>query len=150
MKGNLLLVDDEELLVKTLSYTLEDSAEKIFMANDGIEALEILGKETIHCILCDINMPKMNGVELLKKVRADGNKVPFIFYTGHGNKELMIEAAKYGALDFLSKPHLNGLDEAVELGLNQGMFPDEPIQKSTFISEYQTLLEQLTGSSGKA
>ena len=150
MKGNLLLVDDEELLVKTLSYTLEDLAEKIFPASNGLEALETLERENIHCILCDINMPKMNGVELLKKVRADGNNVPFIFYTGHGNRELMIEAAKFGVLDFLSKPQLEGLEEAIELGLKQGMFPEDAHDESGLISEYQKLLKELTNSPGEA
>ncbi|MFP5384439.1 MAG: response regulator transcription factor [Bacteriovoracia bacterium] len=150
MKGNLLLVDDEEMLVKTLAYTLQENCEKILTAHNGLEALEVLKREPIHCILCDINMPKMNGVELLKKVREDNKKIPFIFYTGHGNKGLMIEAAKYGALDFLSKPHLEGLEEVVNLGLRQGLSPEDPPQESSFISEYQDLLKELGKSPGKA
>jgi YesN/AraC family two-component response regulator len=119
-KGNLLIVDDEVLIVENLQLTLKESADQIFMAYNGLEALEVWEKEEVHCIICDIKMPKMTGVDLIKEIRARGSDVPFIFYTGHGNELLMKEAAKYGAFDFLDKPNLNGLIDVIVLGLKKG------------------------------
>lgn len=144
-KGNLLLVDDEALLLKRLKANLEDYADSIFLASDGIEALEVLSKESIHCVICDINMPRMNGVEVIKKLREQANNVPFVFYTGHGNNELMLEAAKYGAFDFLNKPSLDGIEEVVERGLKMGSTNSiiNADSDAEIMSEYQKLLKSL-------
>jgi two-component system, NtrC family, response regulator AtoC len=143
-KGNLLIVDDEPLLLKRLKMNLEEYADQIFTAKDGVEALEIFAREEIHCIICDINMPRMNGVEVIKEIRRQKSEVPFIFYTGHGHHGLMMEAAKYGAFDFLNKPDLDGLEEVISRGLELGFTrlskEDSP---SDHISEYQKLLLQL-------
>jgi DNA-binding NtrC family response regulator len=145
MKGNLLIVDDEPLLLKKLKLNLEDYADIIFTAQNGRDALHILETKEVHCIVCDINMPLMNGVEVLKEIREKKSDTPFIFYTGHGNKELMLEAAKYGAFDFLDKPNLDGLEEVVERGLKHGQFKStsELNDSIQFISEYTKLLNKL-------
>src|SRR5687768_7213499 len=101
---NLLIIDDEELLLENLKILLKKNASNIFLANNATDGLKILNSENIHCVVCDISMPGMTGVELIKKIRTEGNDVPFIFYTAFGNHELMREAAKYGAFDFLTKP----------------------------------------------
>ncbi|MBD66459.1 MAG: hypothetical protein CME62_14705 [Halobacteriovoraceae bacterium] len=121
MKGNLLLVDDEPLILKNLKFNLEDYAENIFTAENGLIALDVLAEQNIQCVVCDINMPKMNGVEVIKAIREKGNNVPFIFYTAHGNHELMMEVAQYGAFDFLNKPDLTGLEDSVIKGLKEGV-----------------------------
>lgn len=119
-KGNLLIVDDEMNIVENLKYILKEHAENIFCAHNGFEALEIIAKENIHCVVCDIRMPKMNGVQLIERVRKTNNDVPFIFYSGHGNLDLMKEVAQYGAFDFLDKPNLDGLTSVISLGLKEG------------------------------
>lgn len=142
--GNLLIVDDEPLLIQSLQYTLKKTAENILTASNGAEALRVFGGNEIHCILCDINMPVMNGVELIKKLRADKCDVPFIFYTGHGSHELMLEAVKYGAFEFLNKPQMEGLVEVVERGLKKGMgLEDESSTSTDFMTEYKKLLSQI-------
>lgn len=146
MKGNLLLVDDEPFLLKSMKFFLMDIADEIFLANDGVEALEILRDNVIHCVVCDINMPKMNGVEFLKEFRSQKKNTPFIFYSAHGNHDLMLLAAKYGVFDFLSKPSLDGLVEIVEKGLQKGCGKINETEKnleSIFISEYQNILTQI-------
>lgn len=80
-KGNLLIVDDEPILLKNLKINLEDYADNIFTASNGLDALEVFKREKIHCIICDINMPQMNGVEVIKEVRNMDSHIPFIFYT---------------------------------------------------------------------
>lgn len=145
MKGNLLIVDDEPLILTIIKYRLTSVADKIYLANDGVEALEVLKNETIHCVICDINMPRMNGVEVIKNIRANGNEVPFIFYTAHGNHDLMLEAAKYGAFEFLSKPNLDGLESVIGKGLKEGIDRKLGIQvtEDVYMSEYLKLLDQI-------
>jgi DNA-binding NtrC family response regulator len=144
-KGNLLVVDDEKMIVEHVALLLEDNADNIFTAYNGIEALEVLDKEVVHCVICDINMPKMNGVELIKEIRKKNNQIPFIFYTAHGNEKLMLEAVKYGAFDFLNKPNLEGLEEVVIKGLKEGFSPQskEDSATSTFISEYKKMIQKI-------
>lgn len=89
-KGNLLIVDDETMLLKNLILNLEDHADEIYTAENGQQALKHFEDKTIHCVVCDINMPVMNGVEFIKKLREQNNNVPFIFFTGHGSQELMM------------------------------------------------------------
>lgn len=144
--GNLLIVDDEPLILKNLKFTLEDYASEIYTAGNGLEALEVLKVETIHCVICDINMPKMNGVELIKRLRADGNEVPMIFYTGHGNRELMLEVVKYGAFDFLDKPNMEGLEDVISRGLKAGFNRkdvDQADSGEAYVSEFQLLMEEI-------
>lgn len=144
-KGNLLIVDDEPLLLKSLKANLEEHADNIFIAENGLAALEIIEKEEIHCIICDINMPKMSGVEVIKRIRESGNEVPFIFYTGHGNRELMFEAIKYGAFDFLDKPLLDGLEEVIAQGMKNGFNKGRDTQEDEkeIMTEYKRLLKEL-------
>lgn len=75
---NLLIIDDEELLLQNMKFLLSHYVQNIFTANNGKEALKILQNEDIHCAICDITMPVMGGVELIKEVRAQGNDIPFI------------------------------------------------------------------------
>lgn len=143
-KGNLLIVDDEPLLLKRLRMNLEEYADKVYTAQDGIEALEVISREKVHCVVCDINMPRMNGVEVIKKIRSENNDVPFIFYTGHGNQELMLEVAKYGAFDFFNKPDFDGLEEVISRGLSLGFNKTSHEEaENTFKSQYQQLLDKL-------
>lgn len=142
-KGNLLIIDDEPLLLKNLKINLEDYADTIFTASNGIEALEVFKRESVHCIICDINMPQMNGVEVIKRVREMGSHVPFIFYTGHRNPELMFEAVKYGAFDFLDKPHFEGLEEVIARGMKDGFSPSKQTSEDEMLSEYQKLLREV-------
>ncbi len=144
-KGNLLIVDDEQIILKRLKFNLEEFADDIYTAENGLIALEQLDQHEVHCVICDINMPKMNGVDVIKKIRSDGNNVPFIFYTAHGNHDLMMEAVKYGAFDFLNKPNLEGLEDVVARGLKEGFSKVKTSQKDddAYISEYQKLLDDI-------
>lgn len=135
-KAKILLVDDEPMILQSLEFNLEEYADQILTALNGIEALEILAKETVDCVVCDINMSKMGGMELIKKLREKNNQVPFIFYSGHGHKELMLEALQYDATDFLNKPHIEQLELVVEHGLEQG-FAKDAFENLEPISEYR-------------
>lgn len=142
-KGNLLIIDDEVSIVNNLSILLESSADNIYTAYNGLEALEQINDQDIHCIICDINMPKMNGVMVLQKIR-ENNLIdcPFIFFTAHGNEELMMEAAKLGAFDFLDKPNFDGLEEVVERALREGKGGSVRVSENDFQSEFDQLFKK--------
>lgn len=102
--GNLLIVDDEPSILKILTLILSKSVTHIQTASNGKEALEILNSGTIYAVLSDINMPVMNGLELLFHVRDRGMDIPFVFLTAYADKEKSVEALRLGATDFLEKP----------------------------------------------
>ena len=102
----ILLIEDEEpirrVLVRILSE--EDAQYKITEAVDGKKGFHLLNKESFDLVLCDIKMPKMDGIEVLQKAKNSKINTPFIMLTGHGNVETAVEAMKLGAYDFISKP----------------------------------------------
>lgn len=135
---NLLIVDDEDLLVKSVKYLLSEFVDNIFTARNGEEGLKIFDQEAIQCIVSDIAMPKMTGIELLKSIRDKGSKVPFIFYTSFGHEELMIEAAQLGAVNFLKKPDFDKLQAAVIKVLNH----EPPFDQHEILNEYPCILQK--------
>lgn len=102
----ILLIEDEEpirrVLVRILSE--EDAQYKITEAVDGKKGFHLLKKESFDLVLCDIKMPKMDGIEVLQKAKNSKINTPFIMLTGHGNVDTAVEAMKLGAYDFISKP----------------------------------------------
>lgn len=146
---NLLIIDDEELLLANLKILLKKHASKVFVANNAKDGLKILNSEKIHCVVCDISMPEMTGVELIKQIRTEGNEVPFIFYTAFGNHELMREAAKYGAYDFLTKPIFEDLQSVVSRGLTEGFQRANGQDLKHSESEYQNILEEFLRENGE-
>ena len=116
----ILLIEDEEPIRRVLSKILteENKGYQIIESDDGKDGFLKLTKEDYDLVLCDIKMPKMDGVEVLQKVRENGVNIPFIMLTGHGNISTAVEAMKAGAYDFISKPpDLNRLLTAVRNAL---------------------------------
>lgn len=120
-KGNLLIVDDEKEFVQCLVTSLGGVADNIFTAYDGTEALQLLKSERIHCVLCDMRMPKLNGFEVLKRLRSFHPDVSFIFFTAYDNDEILEQAKKLNALDLIVKPELNAVPDIVKDGLIEGL-----------------------------
>lgn len=146
---NLLIIDDEQDLLLNLKALLKKHASRIHIASSGAEGLEILQKENIHCVICDISMPGMSGLEVIKRIRTTGNEVPFIFYTAFKNNELMMEAVKYGAFDFLTKPIFEDLESVVSRGLTEG-FKRARGETQTSLSDYQKILDDFLQKTGEA
>ena len=96
----ILLIEDEEPIRRVLIRILEEESKdyEITECEDGKLGLITLDKEDFDLVLCDIKMPKMDGVEVLQKARDNGINVPFIMLTGHGNVSTAVEAMKSGAL----------------------------------------------------
>ncbi len=102
--ANILIIDDEKAIRKTLSEILSYEGYKIDEAADGEEGLKKFSNTTYDVVLCDIKMPKMDGIEFLEKAREVNSDVPVIVISGHGNIETAVEAVKKGAFDYISKP----------------------------------------------
>ena len=114
------MIEDEEPIRRVLIRILEEENKdyEITECEDGKLGLNRLKKEDFDLVLCDIKMPKMDGVEVLQKARENSVNVPFIMLTGHGNVSTAVEAMKLGAHDFISKPpDLNRLLTAVRNAL---------------------------------
>jgi DNA-binding NtrC family response regulator len=99
-----LIIDDEKSIRNTLKEILEYESYTIDEASDGASALEKLNEESYDVVLCDIKMPKMDGLEVLTKAQEISPDTPFVMISGHGTVETAVEATKKGAFDFISKP----------------------------------------------
>ena len=116
----ILIIEDEEPIRRVLVRILIDENEnfQITEAKNGKEGISLLKKEKFDLVLCDIKMPKMDGIEVLQETKINNINIPFIILTGHGNLETAVDAMKLGAYDFISKPpDLNRLLTAVRNAL---------------------------------
>ncbi|MBS1761470.1 MAG: sigma-54-dependent Fis family transcriptional regulator [Bacteroidetes bacterium] len=100
----LLIIDDEKAIRKTLSEILSFEGYSIDEASDGDEGLKKFSEKNYDLVLCDIKMPKMDGIEFLEKARLVNPDIPVIIISGHGNIDTAVEAVKKGAFDYISKP----------------------------------------------
>ncbi len=102
--GKVLLVDDEEDIAKIFAGQIAKNGFEVSLAGSGDEALRLLRDHDFDLVLSDIAMPGMSGLKLLSRSHALGMTLPFVFITGYGNSETIIEAVRLGAVDFLCKP----------------------------------------------
>ena len=105
-KKRVLIVDDESNVRLMLQTALASVGYEVVEATDGHAALELLRGHDLRCdlVLLDLLMPRMDGMELLRRLRASGNVVPVVILTAHGSIPEAVEAMKLGAIDFLTKP----------------------------------------------
>jgi DNA-binding NtrC family response regulator len=102
--AEILIIDDEKAIRKTLSEILSFEGYKLDEAADGEEGLKRFKDKSYDLVLCDIKMPKIDGIEFLQKAGEVNPDIPIIMISGHGNIETAVEAVKKGAYDFISKP----------------------------------------------
>jgi DNA-binding NtrC family response regulator len=101
---SVLVVDDDPAARRLLDIRLRGLGCSVLSAGDGEEALDVIERESPALVLLDLQMPGMGGMEVLRRLRKDGNDVPAIVITAHGSIEIAVEAIKEGATDFLLKP----------------------------------------------
>lgn len=119
-KETILFVDDEESILSVSSEYFQRRGYQVRTACTGVEALEILASETIDCCFTDINMPKMNGLELAERIRNHDNTMPVIVMTGYPSLENTIQTIKNGVVDFLIKPvNLKQMELSVQRVMQQ-------------------------------
>ena len=104
MKPRILVVDDEESIREFLDIMLRKDGYDVTLAEDGERAKEILTKKSFSMVITDLQMPKMNGMELLKHIRVQYPELLVMVITAFGTTESAVEAMKMGAYDYLTKP----------------------------------------------
>jgi len=123
--SKILIIEDEESIRRVLRKVLieENSSYNIIEAYDGNQAIEMVKKNKLDLILCDIKMPKKDGIEVLKFLIKDYQEVPVIMISGHGDLETAVESMRLGAFDYISKPpDLNRLLNSVRGALKNKLF----------------------------
>ncbi|MEM7587435.1 MAG: sigma-54 dependent transcriptional regulator, partial [Acidobacteriota bacterium] len=102
--ARVLIVDDEEGIREFLAEALEDDGHQATRAEDGVAALGVLGRESFELMITDLKMPGLDGMELVRKARAQQPEMEVIVLTAYGTVETAVEAMKLGAFDYLQKP----------------------------------------------
>jgi two-component system, NtrC family, nitrogen regulation response regulator NtrX len=100
----ILIIDDERAIRNVLKDILQTEGYQTEEAADGEEGLKLFLSKSFDLVICDIKMPKLDGIEFLQKAQDEKPEVPVIIISGHGNIETAVDAVKKGAFDFVSKP----------------------------------------------
>lgn len=120
--SKILVIEDEAAIRRVLVKILaeENDAYQVQEAEDGLAGMEMIKKEDFDLVLCDIKMPKMDGVEVLQAARKIKPEIPFIMISGHGDLDTAVDTMRKGAFDYISKPpDLNRLLTTVRNALDR-------------------------------
>ena len=144
--ATILIIDDERAIRKTLGEILEFEGYKVDEASDGEEGLKKFQTSTYDVVLCDIKMPKIDGLEFLTKANSINSDVPVIMISGHGNIETAVEAVKSGAFDFISKPpDLNRLLITIRNAMDKTKLVKETKVLKRRVSKVQEMIGESEG-----
>lgn len=143
MAINILIIEDDESIRRVIKKILEGENKnyKIIEAIDGKDGLIKINENQLNLILCDIKMPRLDGIDVLKHVKKNNLFIPFILLTGHGNIDTAVNAMKIGAFDFIEKPpDLNRLLISIRNALKNKKLSDQnTILKSKVNNDYQMI-----------
>jgi len=144
--ANILVIDDDRPIRSALREILEYEKFKVDDAENGEEGLKLFKKNKYDLVLCDIKMPKMDGIEALQKMMESNVDVPVIMISGHGNIETAVDAIKMGAFDYIGKPlDLNRLLVTVKNALDRNELVEET--KALKKKVYKSKLNEIIGES---
>ncbi len=120
-KAGILIVDDEEEIRKSLSRHFQFDGYDVVTAENGVEALKIMGKRRLEVVITDVMMPKMNGVELLEEIRKQYPMTHVIVITGYVTMDNLLAAMQFGADTCIFKPihDMTELENAVTRAIEQ-------------------------------
>jgi two-component system response regulator FixJ len=135
-KPEVHVIDDDEAMRESLSFLLGTAGYSVRLFESATKFLEDLASLRVTCLITDIRMPELDGIELMRKLRAAGHRFPVIVMTGHGDVPLAVEAMKLGAFDFLEKPFDDEvLIDRIKAALRQGATIAEADLQSREITE---------------
>ncbi len=126
--SKILIIEDEAAIRRVLVKILSEENDKYVVkeAEDGLAGLEKIKKEDFDLVLCDIKMPKMDGVEVLEAARKLKPEIPFVMISGHGDLDTAVNTMRLGAFDYISKPpDLNRLLNTVRNALDRKVLVTE-------------------------
>src|SRR5436190_23061826 len=132
--AKILVIEDDAKIRAILKEILQDKNHEVDEAPDGLEGYKKLEQGSYDLCICDIKMPKMDGLEVLDKSKSEGITTNFVIISAHGNIDNAVEAVKKGAFDFLQKPFDLG---RLEITLRNAL------DKTTLIRETKTLKKKI-------
>jgi two-component system response regulator PilR (NtrC family) len=125
-KGKLLIVEDEKSMREVLKILLEGEGHEVTTASDGFEGMSCIEKDIFDLVITDLKMPKVDGFEVLRKIKELSPGTIVIMITAFGNTETAIEAMKLGAYDYISKPfNIDEIRLTIRKALEKKMEADE-------------------------
>lgn len=133
--AKILIIEDDSKIRSILKEILVEKDHEVEEAGDGLEGLKKLEQGNFDLCLCDIKMPKMDGLEVLEKAKSNSINTNFIIISAHGTIDIAVEAVKKGAFDFLQKPFDLG---RLEITLRNAL------DKSTLVNETKTLRRRIS------
>ncbi|MGJ4929457.1 response regulator FixJ [Bradyrhizobium sp. HKCCYLS2038] len=126
-QAKVYVIDDDEAMRDSLNFLLDSSGFDVTLFDNAQAFLDRLPTLAFGCVVSDVRMPGIDGIELLKRMKAIGSSFPILVMTGHGDVPLAVEAMKLGAVDFLEKPFEDErLVAMIELAIRQA----EPAAKN--------------------
>lgn len=139
--AQILIIDDERSIRNVLKDILTNEGFKVDEAGDGEEGLKKFQSNSYDLVLCDIKMPKVDGLEFLDSVTQSNSEVPVIMISGHGNIETAVDAVKKGAYDYISKPpDLNRLLITIRNALDKNNLVKETKVLKRKVSKVQEII----------
>lgn len=118
-KLKILVVDDEQGIIDTLCLLLNEEGFETYGAKNGQEALQVLSNQNISAVVCDLVMPKMNGIKFLTEVREQKSLLPFIFISGNATDEDNLNMVSLGAYRLLEKMDIMKVPETLKEVIKQ-------------------------------
>ena len=141
--AKILIIEDELAIRNVLSNIIqeEDSSYEVELAENGIEGLEKITNNSFDLVLCDIKMPKMDGIDLLTKAMEIQPELTLIMISGHGDIDTAVDCIKKGAFDYISKPpDLNRLLNTIRNGLDRkNLVVQNKVLKKKVSKKYQMI-----------
>lgn len=122
MKSKILIIEDEAAIRRVLSKIISEENENYIVeeAEDGLVGIDMITKSDYDLVLCDIKMPKMDGVEVLERIKVLKPEIPMVMISGHGDLDTAVNTMRLGAFDYISKPpDLNRLLNTVRNALDR-------------------------------
>jgi two-component system response regulator FixJ len=140
-RGKVYVIDDDEAMRDSLNFLLDSADFSVTLFEDAVKFLDALPGLAFGCVVSDVRMPGLDGIELLKRMKSGHSTFPIVIMTGHGDVPLAVEAMKSGASDFLEKPFDDeALLAAVNVALrNQGASAKREADRSGIVEKLATL-----------
>ena len=131
-RGKVYVIDDDEAMRDSLNFLLDSADYEVTLFETAVKFLDALPGLEFGCVVSDVRMPGLDGIELLKRMKAGHSTFPIVIMTGHGDVPLAVEAMKLGAVDFLEKPFEDDrLIAMIEMAIQQA----EPAARSEALTQ---------------
>ncbi len=142
-KSKILLIDDEEDILSILQFMLEKEGYEVEMTQSGSHGLEMVMKNKYTAVICDLSMPELDGLSLIKKVRSGHNLIPFVFLSGHAHGNHEREMINYGAYELVQKPNLDRIPEILRVLISASRELDALAKKGGDSMEFIELINDV-------